>query len=65
MHTADNPPRCYLSTSQGRWTVVYQGMPLCADKQTRAEAEAAARQMKAAPAAIWNGDTGQFQPLEG
>ena len=64
-YTDENPPRCYLSmgTNDGRqqWTVIYQGMPICNYKPTRAEAEAAARQMKVKPAAIWH--AGAFQPL--
>ena len=41
-YTDENPPRCYLSvgTNDGRqqWTVIYQGLPLCAYKATLAEA---------------------------
>jgi len=66
-YTAEKPPRCYLSvgTNDGRqqWTVIYQGMPLCAYKATRAEVEAAAHQMKVSPAAIWNANAGQFQSI--
>lgn len=66
-YTDENPPRCYLSvgTNDGRqqWTVIYQGLPLCAYKATRAAAEIAARQMKVSPAAIWNADAGKFQPM--
>ena len=64
-YTAENPPQCYFSfgidEGIGYWCVYWQGQPICNYKRTRAEAEAAARQMKVKPAAIWH--AGAFQPL--
>jgi hypothetical protein len=58
-------PETYLSTSGGAWRVIHQGVPLCADTPERERAEACARHYKLTPAAIWNGDRGEFQPIEG
>jgi hypothetical protein len=55
--------QAYLSYSSNKWRVIYQGLPLCADKATRAEAEAAAAQMKVKLSdTFWNGDTGEYFP---
>lgn len=65
--TDENQPKCYLSfgIDDGRetWAVIYQGLPMCTYKPTRAEAETAALHMKVSPLAIWNSVAGQFQPL--
>ena len=66
--TDKNPPKVYLSygindENRETWMLIYQGVPLCNYKFTRAEAEAAARQMKVSPEAIWDSVAGQFQPL--
>ena len=63
-YTPENPPACYLSTSEGLWRLIYQGMPLCADTPERARAEACARQMKVKPAALWDGEKSRFETLE-
>lgn len=59
-------PRCYLSTSRGLWRVIWQELPICADKPTAADALAAAKQLKitADPDFFWNGENGQFEPIE-
>lgn len=62
-------PQIYLvyvlgDNGRARWSAVYQGMPICAEKDTRAEAENAAEQMKIKPAAIWVSHLGLFQSLE-
>jgi hypothetical protein len=56
----------YLSFSGNKWRVIYQGLPLCADKATRTEAEAAAAQMKVKLSdTFWNGDTGEYSFTQG
>jgi hypothetical protein len=59
-------PRCYLSTSRGLWRVIYQEQPICADKETAADALAAAKQLKvtADPDFFWHGENGQFEQIE-
>ena len=58
-------PRCYLSTSRGLWRVIWQEQTICADKETAAEALAAAKQLKvtADPDFFWHGENGQFEPI--
>jgi len=55
-------PNCYLSTSSGKWRVIVRGSPICADKGTKAEALAAAAQMRVQPHSqmMWNGDEGEW-----
>lgn len=50
-------PPAYLSTSGGRWRIISQGLPVCSDQATAAEAMRFAEKyhMKMAPVA-WNGD---------
>lgn len=59
-------PRCYLSTSRGLWRVICQELPICPDKETAADALAAAKQLKvtADPDFFWHGEAGQFEPIE-
>ena len=58
--------QAYLSYSSNKWRVIYQGLPLCADKATRTEAEAAAAQMKIKLSdTYWNGDTGKYSFTQG
>lgn len=56
-------PEHYMSTSNGVWRVICQGMPLCADT-SRELAEKVARHYGYTPEtmAIWNGDRGEFIP---
>lgn len=64
---AEAMPPAYLSRSEGKYRVIAQGLPLCADKATAAEAEAAAAtayNVKLAPV-FWDGDTGEWKPIEG
>ena len=58
------PIQGILSTSEGRWRVLVDGVPICADKNAPAAALAAARQMrvKLLPTA-WNGDRGEWVEL--
>lgn len=55
-------PDCYLSMSNGMWRVIVRGVPICADKQTMAEALAAAAQMRIQPhiTKMWDGDKGEW-----
>lgn len=54
-------PTCYLSGSEGTFRVVYQGMPICNNKATAAEALAAADQMRVTVSnQMWDGDAGKF-----
>jgi hypothetical protein len=56
----------YLSFSGSKWRVIYQGLPLCADKATRTEAEQVAAQMKVKLSdTYWNGDTGEYSFTQG
>lgn len=59
-------PPAYLSHSAGRWRVIAQGLPLCNDKATAAEATAAttAHSVKLAPV-YWDGDSATWKPREG
>lgn len=63
-----NTHTCYLTRYNSRdaivWSVIVNALPICADKVTRAEAEAAAVQMNVKPTAIWDGGTGKFYPLD-
>ena len=55
-------PKEYLSFSGGKFRVIVQGLPICADKATEAEALAAAAaykiDLKWKP--VWNGDRGEW-----
>jgi hypothetical protein len=52
-------PDCYMSFSAGTYRVIHKGLPICNDKQTMAEAGAAALQTKLEVATIaWNGHLG-------
>jgi hypothetical protein len=56
----------YLSFSGNKWRVIYQGLPLCADKATRTEAETVAAQMRVKLSdTYWNGDTGEYSFTQG
>ena len=59
-------PPAYLSHSAGFWRVIVQGLPICADKRTAAEATAAttAHNVKLAPV-YWDGDSATWKPCEG
>ena len=63
---AEATPPAYLSRSEGKYRVIAQGLPLCADKQTAAEATAAAtaQRVKLAPV-YWDGDAAEWKPIEG
>jgi len=63
--THDITPPCYLSTSRGQWRIIWKEQPLCADKETAAEALAAAKQLKVFPDAewFWNGEKSRFDPI--
>lgn len=63
---AEATPPAYLSRSAGYWRVIANGMPLCADKTTAAEATAAAtaQRVKLAPV-YWDGDAAEWKPIEG
>jgi len=63
---AEATPPAYLSRSEGKYRVIAQGLPLCADKATAAEATAAAtaQRVKLAPV-YWDGDSAEWKPIEG
>ena len=63
---AEATPPAYLSRSEGKYRVIAQGLPLCADKATAAEATAAAhaQRVKLAPV-YWDGDSAAWKPIEG
>jgi hypothetical protein len=56
-------PRDYLSTSEGRWRAISQGVPVCADTPDRDRAVTCARQFKLniAHGLVWNGDKGSWE----
>ena len=54
-------PSTYLSSSEGRFRVIHNSMPICNDKTTAAEALAAADQMRVTVSdQMWDGDAGKF-----
>ena len=58
-------PPAYLSISEGRYRVISQGMPVCADKATPAEALTAAQNLRVIVAPVaWNGDRAQWVHLD-
>jgi hypothetical protein len=58
-------PPAYLSTSEGRWRVISQGLPVCADKKTPAEALTAAKHQRVIVAPVaWNGDRAEWVHLD-
>jgi ribosome-interacting GTPase 1 len=57
-------PPAFLSISEGRYRVISQGMPICADKDTPAEALTAAKHQRVILAPVaWNGDRAQWVGL--
>ena len=58
-------PPAYLSHSAGFWRVIVQGLPICADKRTAAEAMTAttAHNVKLSPV-YWDGDSATWKPRE-
>jgi hypothetical protein len=58
-------PPAYLSISEGRYRVISQGMPICADKPTPAEALTAAKHQRVIVAPVaWNGDRAEWVHLD-
>jgi predicted amidohydrolase len=58
-------PPAYLSISEGRYRVISQGMPVCADKATPAEALTAAQNLRVIVAPVaWNGDRAEWVRLD-
>jgi len=58
-------PPAYLSTSEGHWRVISQGLPVCADKKTPAEALTAAQNLRVIVAPVaWNGDRAEWVHLD-
>lgn len=59
-------PKTYLSTSEGTWRVIHQGLPLCANTTYENAAIVAERYgYKPSEMAVWNGDYGKFCPATG
>lgn len=58
-------PKVYLSASEGKYRVIVQGMPVSADKPTKAEALAAAASLKVTGLSdqMWDGDKGEWCTL--
>jgi len=58
-------PPAYLSISEGRYRVISQGVPICADKPTPAEALTAAQHLRVSVAPVaWNGDRAEWVHLD-
>ena len=58
-------PPAFLSISEGRYRVISQGMPVCADKKTPAEALTAAKHQRVIVAPVaWNGDRAEWVHLD-
>jgi len=58
-------PPAFLSISEGRYRVISQGMPICADKKTPAEALTAATHQRVIVAPVaWNGDRAEWVHLD-
>jgi hypothetical protein len=58
-------PPAYLSISEGRYRVISQGMPICADKATPADALTAAQSLRVIVAPVaWNGDRAEWVHLD-
>jgi hypothetical protein len=54
----------YISFGSGNFTVIVQGMPICADKKTLSEAMKAADFMKVnLLGEAWNGERGEWVHL--
>ncbi len=61
-------PDLYISTSAGRFRLIRQGQPVCADKASLQEvkqfaSEFASRFKEQLSDNMWNGDIGQFCPV--
>ena len=57
----EKDPEVYLSGSGTKWTIIYQGSPLCDYKKTPAEALEVAKQFKLQPhTAFWDSSEGVF-----
>lgn len=57
----EKDPEVYLSGSGEKWTIIYQGSPLCDYKKTAHEALAVAKEFKLQPhSAYWNSKEGIF-----
>ena len=68
MKKQDVTPRLYLSTSGGKWRVILDGMPLCADQDTVDNPQAIYDKTLAqmhwtdnGKVPVWEGDFGQFR----
>ena len=67
----NNEPSLYLSTSNGKWRTIYQGLPLCKDFDTidnPFKMYHSTRQQlgwdNTNDIPIWNGDIGKFQTMD-
>jgi hypothetical protein len=56
-------PKTYLSAACGHWTVIHQGVPICAPTDVETAKRAAANFKLELPAIYWNGYTGEFLSL--
>lgn len=55
-------PKAYLSTSEGRWRVISQGVPACRDTDEARARECAARfKLDVSHGRVWNGDAGRWE----
>lgn len=68
INMADYNPELYVSTSKGKWRVIYHGMPLCRDANTvdevipvyeKARVQAHLPDLQDIP--LWDGDYGTFR----
>lgn len=54
----------FVSFSEGKYRIIVQGMPICADKSSLPDALRAAAQMKVTVDEVaWNGDRGEWVTL--
>lgn len=58
-------PKVYLSSSEGRFRVMLQGMPVSTDRDTKEEAIEVAERLgvKGLSDRMWDGDKGVWAPL--
>lgn len=64
MEGNQSDPKVYLSMSEGKYRVIQQGVPISPDKHSAETALAAASKWKLQVSdRMWNGDTGEWQPL--
>lgn len=65
MKTPEQLPTTHLTRQRAGWTLIHQGMPLCADGSTLSDCLAiAARARLHLPAQVWIAGLGRFGSLQ-